>query len=881
MKTILPLIIILVTASALFAQSTNGSMSVMTDSRWAQYPYISSSVNNHVNVVTVSGSDVYVGGQFTEAGTNPANYIARWDGNEWYALGSGVNGEVHSIVVLGSDVFVGGNFTQAGGLTVNRIARWDGTEWFPLGAGFNSVVYALAVSENGLYAGGTFFDSAEQPGSGVSFWDGNAWNALGSGTSQVFALALMGDDLYAGGAFTFVDGEPANRIAKWDGENWTPLATGLNDEVRSLLVNGSDLYAGGRFTRADNIISFYVARWDGENWHQYSPQISGQGVRSLALWNNELYIGGEIFMASGHFVNNFARWDADLGAWAATGTGVNRQINSMAVSNEGLIAGGWFTRGSHYVAQFDGTDWQGMNSGDAAGISGFNGYVRSVISIGSDLYVAGRLTGAGNHMANHVARWDGQQWHALGEGMNGEVSALLAFNGELYAGGSFSMAGGISTGGIARWDGEQWNALASANPTSVFALEEWNGDLYAAGGFRNFGGSVYNKIARWDGTEWHELSGGVDPGQFDFGQVHVLMASGSQLYVGGSFTTAGGQPASRLATWSGTQWAEVTSELNNTVFALAEWGGNLYMAGEFTQPGNRIAGFIEGEWNGLNGGMSERTFALYPTDDALYAGGIFGMAGNQHTSNVASWDGNEWKALASGVAGRVSVFGMYNNQLLVGGPFIAAGGKPSNFLASWSLQDITELVLLQPENEEKDVMTNVTLSWQAVTDAGSYDLDLATDADFDNIVSPVRDITTTSVSYTSDPLDQNTQYWWRVRAVVDGAPGAWSEKWTFTTGVFTHIPEYINLPKQLRLDQNYPNPFNPSTVIRFGLPVQDDVRLEIYSLTGQLVALLVNENRNAGWHQVNFDASALASGIYFYRIQTSQQVISKKLTLIK
>ncbi len=90
------------------------------------------------------------------------------------------------------------------------------------------------------------------------------------------------------------------------------------------------------------------------------------------------------------------------------------------------------------------------------------------------------------------------------------------------------------------------------------------------------------------------------------------------------------------------------------------------------------------------------------------------------------------------------------------------------------------------------------------------------------------------------------------------------------------------LPVLAELNQNYPNPFNPSTVIRFGIPQSGEVRLEVFDLLGRRVATLVdNERKSAGYHQVSFDASNLASGIYFYRIVAGKYVDSKRMTLIK
>ncbi len=89
------------------------------------------------------------------------------------------------------------------------------------------------------------------------------------------------------------------------------------------------------------------------------------------------------------------------------------------------------------------------------------------------------------------------------------------------------------------------------------------------------------------------------------------------------------------------------------------------------------------------------------------------------------------------------------------------------------------------------------------------------------------------------------------------------------------------LPKQFSLSQNYPNPFNPSTTIRFALPQQTLVQLDVYNLLGEKVAELINTEMPAGYHQTVLDASSLSSGVYFYRIQAGTFISTKKLMLLK
>lgn len=89
------------------------------------------------------------------------------------------------------------------------------------------------------------------------------------------------------------------------------------------------------------------------------------------------------------------------------------------------------------------------------------------------------------------------------------------------------------------------------------------------------------------------------------------------------------------------------------------------------------------------------------------------------------------------------------------------------------------------------------------------------------------------------------------------------------------------IPKVYALEQNYPNPFNPTTTIKFALPKSSTVKIIVYDVLGRIVTQLVDGNYNAGVHSVVFDASKIASGVYFYRIKAGNFDAVKKLMLLK
>ena len=95
------------------------------------------------------------------------------------------------------------------------------------------------------------------------------------------------------------------------------------------------------------------------------------------------------------------------------------------------------------------------------------------------------------------------------------------------------------------------------------------------------------------------------------------------------------------------------------------------------------------------------------------------------------------------------------------------------------------------------------------------------------------------------------------------------------------VSDEIVTPAKFELKQNYPNPFNPTTSIECVVPSSEYVSLKVYDVLGNEVASLVNENKNAGSYRIDFNASTLSSGVYFYKITAGNYTETKKMMLIK
>lgn len=575
-----------------------------------------------------TGEALYVGGTFTSAGGVPATHIARWDGSSWSAVGGGVSRpgsvgspNVRAMVVYddgtGPALFVLGDFSLAGGNPANNIAKWDGSNWSPLGSGIigtDGVVTgnALEVFDDGsgpaLYVGGKFHTAGGLTANNIARWNGLSWSVLvdvlgvrGVG-DRVSTLKTFdtgsGPMLYVGGDFVLAGGSVlANGIARWSGTNWLPVGTGVSrsgggaSAVDSLAVyddgQGPALYVGGLFDRVSGQPANRIARWSGTSWSALGAGLSasdGFGRVEALLAHDDgtgqaLYVGGVFDTAGGQPAMTVARWygcppppppppwqwDTDIGQ-----PGMSAAVRALAVFDDGrgqaLYAGGQFADAGgqtvNRIARWNGATWSPLGAG-------VNSFVFAMTTFddgsGEALYLGGNFTAADGSFGgfNRVARWDGTTWTPLGQGTNGNVHSMAVFddgNGEaLYVAGSFSTAGGLPARNIARWDGSQWSPLGEGlgSAGQVLALAVYDDGrgpaLYATGTFNTGSGAPGNNIARWDGSQWTPVGSGLS----GVGRALAVYddGRGPALFVGGGFTSAGGLTLNRLARWDGSAHA--------------------------------------------------------------------------------------------------------------------------------------------------------------------------------------------------------------------------------------------------------------------------------------------------------------------------------------
>lgn len=689
-------------------------------------------LNSIVHAMAQGNGEMYVGGEFTLAGTAVAGYVVRWDGTQWKTLGNfpeGTDGPVETLLVDGDKVYVGGDFTQAGSSRTRNIAVWDRT---------------------------------------TNTWSGFAGGVGGTLHSGVNAIALHDGQLYVGGSFIAAGTTVAANIARWDGRRWHRVGTGINNTVNTLHIEGNYLYAGGEFTLAGDVPAQGIARYNLLTgvWESAGIDISGS-VNALAADEQYLYVGGVFDSINGREVNNIVQINKQTGVWSPMYRGI--------IGYNYVTGGVPKTKAVEKILVQEGKVYVGGTLSQV--------YIRS----GNDDVLAG-LTG--------FARWNGQHWSNLEFASHPSfwpitfpigglrkrqvappnVYTLLPYaNGRIIIGGDFEYASGrealylalFSTtdstysplegktirkgdgSGVATQfkesqditsavdrsesiqrqdlfraasgseiadsslpysnidpvpDDQYWKPVETyaSNDNGVLALAADENEVYAGGTFLHMFGVEANGIAVYRNNRWWGLNDGNTIGVN--GYVYSIVVNGPKVYVAGQFSKAGGIDANNIAVWDrATQkWSTLGSGIGGDgttppfISEIFVRGGEIYVGGNFTTaggaPANNIAKWSGTGWTALGNGIDGTVNALTFYKGNLYAGGSFTRAGEVSSSAIAYWDGQTWRGMEGGLNGHVNDIIPYtwigNNDttLAIGGEFTrdVGAGVPARNLLWWN-----------------------------------------------------------------------------------------------------------------------------------------------------------------------------------------------------
>lgn len=495
----------------------------------------STGANSTVDGLLVDGTDIYVSGDFGTIGGISAVHAAKWDGTSWSALGSGLSGSGTTIAKLGSDIYFGGSFTTAGGVASPCVAKWDGTAWSAAGlplTGLNGFVLCLAAAGGDLYAGGRYTTAANgsPAGNRISRWNGSAWSAVGDDSVDDYVnhLITSGSSVIAVGRFT----APHSHIARFDGSAWQSmlagLGQGLDADGYSIVELNGKIYVSGDFTHVGTLEANHVACYDKptNSWTALPSSPGG----NLIAHNGELYAYYWVDEPAPPYHFNIAKLTGTT--WTTIGTLEGTSMGTPASISGALYIVGNFSSVNgtpiNHIAKWNGTTWSDAGAGITLNADSM---VQSICQAGSQLYAStfnNELVGVDWVQSSHILQWSGSAWVTHTANINPLVQTMVAMGNDLVIGGYFDSISGVPCANhVARWDGSNWSALGTGVSGSVNVLKYTHGLLFAG----TQGDSEF--LREWNGNTWEEVGGGPN---WDVWDITVL---GDELFITGSFTEAG------------------------------------------------------------------------------------------------------------------------------------------------------------------------------------------------------------------------------------------------------------------------------------------------------------------------------------------------------
>jgi trimeric autotransporter adhesin len=771
------------------------------------------------------------------------------------------NGPVHATALSGNTLYIGGDFTQVGPATGSFVSI-DATTGVA-GSAFPKVLGSVEdmVSDGagGWYIGGSFYKVGGLPRANLAhvLADGTVapWNP--GADSNVLCMAAIGSTIYVGGFFSNVGGQPRNRIAALDAATglataWDPgVDTGPATHVRDIAVKTLTVYVGGYFTSVGGQLRNNIAALDAtvntNNARPWNPNSNGT-VDALAISGATIYAGGTFTNIGGQPRNRIAALNEISSNALTWNPNADAFVYGLAVSGNTVYACGFFStiggQTRNNIAALDATI---ATNNATAWNPNANSTVQSMFVNGTVVYASGSFTSIGGQTRHRLAALDVVTGNATAwDPRLGNAAFVLGVNGgAVVVGGAFTTVGGVARNRIAAIDVTTglptgWNPDAD---DLVRAIVVNGSTVYAAGRFGRIGGQFRNRIAALDATvnsgnatAWNPTAAGNN--------VYALALSGTTLYVGGEFSSIGGQSRNRIAalnttlnTNNATAWNPNASDI---VRALVVSGSTVYAGGDFFNIGGRGRSRIAAldanlntvnatSWDplvssGAGGPPSVNALAISGT--TVYAGGNFGFIGGQVRANIAALDAtiptNQATPWNPGANYFVHALLVDGTTVYAGGFFDEIGGETRNGMAAL----------------DATVDTDNALPWNPSAPSGA--------------LSFAQSGTTIYAGGYFPSIGDAPQSFLAAIATVSAdveTPGAG--------------------PGAAFLLPNTPNPFGASTVVRFTLARSEVVDLAVFDLAGREVTRLVaGERLGPGTHEVELRGGDLPAGVYLSRLKT-------------
>ena len=725
-------------------------------------------------------------------------------------------------------------------------------QWVRSDGPYSGFVNSLAVSGTSVYAG---MGDGELGGYGVflSTDDGAHWNGMNAGLKNtfVFCLAVSPTSPICSAGNVFAGTWGGGVFRSTDGANsWSGANTGLLDSIVLGLYcipvcgpNGSNTilastYHSGSFRSTD----------DGSTWTPVKAGDSTLFAIAFANWGTLLFAAGE----------GVHRSTDDGVTWTTVNNGLtDTYVLSLAVLPDSNGTG----TASLFAGTYSGGVFCSTDYGDTWTPTGLvDAFVPSLAVIDAKVF-------AGTDFGVLISSDRGSTWSVhplLNEGIQtlavvpaAEGSGVTHLLAGTYGHGVFGTTNYGST-----WD-DRSSGLVMPAVTSLVACPSLGvgkgASLFAGARIGEGGGGVFHSVD--NGMTWQLASN--DLNSMDVTTLAVAPISG----MGGIATLFAGTFNSGVfvSTDNGNNWAEANNGLaDQSIKCLAalpapDSSGNCTLLISTHDHGIYRSSNAGAFWTPANNGLGDAVTTCFSSyGKALLAGGnhgIFSSSDNGVTWNLAD-TGLTNTSVQALAAGGQSLFAATK-----GGVFVSTDSCRSwkstalNNSVVWNLIAVPSpvgnggMALIANTSTGIRVSTNAGNAWTNTdtVSAGTYVISILVSGD-------ILFVGTDETGIWSRPLSE------------------------LVTSVEASRPP---LRSVYSLQQNYPNPFNPTTTIRYGLPARSHVSLAVFNILGQQVASLVDAIEEQGEHSVRVDLNWLASGVYFYRLQAGDFVLSRKLLLLR
>jgi photosystem II stability/assembly factor-like uncharacterized protein len=675
------------------------------------------------------------------------------------------------------------------------------------------------------------------------------WKQTGTIKVKISALAVMGNTIFAGtsssGVFYSTD----------NGTNWVGLYGGFPyGQVSGFAVIGNNIFAvtpSGPFLSTDYgtswsnidkqsvlgsyVISFtvigtnlfaltsnsvYLSTNNGLSWSPINTGLEAGSFLVLTTNGTDLYAraGNSIYLST----NNGNNWTR------LSGTTSSDNLYSLFVSGSTILTGGTGV----FRSTDNGATWA------SAGLT--NQYVSSFIAIPNAS--GGKNIFAGTKTGVFLSTDDGANWELINTGLtNINVNALAISGSSLFVG---------SNNGVFIFtdNGMNWTQV-NFGPTG--------GCIRTLAAFSDGSGGQRLYAATDDAVLYYSTDNGshwIQSGLNEY--IYGLADDGTDLFA------ATGRGASR-STDHGLSWISASQGLTSDANSFVFLDNKVFAA---TEHGVYVSSNEGANWSRTS--QSPESFdvtAITVCDTNLVVGCWLGAVYFDYDFwyyeiKCSSDKGVNWISPDSGFSVN------YITTLLTQGKNIFAGSdhgifRSTNCGRTWG-----------PINSglHSKVVNSLKVNGTSIF-AGTYGgvfLSKNNGTEWKQVNTGLTDTTVTSLVMSGEYLFAGTEQRGVFRRQISELDNVVKESRS-------------SLPNEFSLRQNYPNPFNPTTTINYSIPKSSSVSIKVYDLLGREISTLVNENKPVGNYSVQFNASKLVSGVYFYRMHAGDFVQTKKLILLK